>query len=58
MSEAYMQTLSLKADSEDITNSLNSFFAERQAATERQNEALNAYDQELLDIGEYQEEDG
>ena len=48
---------SLRADSEDITNSLNDFFAQRQAAINLQHEALNNYDLEILRIGEFKDPD-
>lgn len=57
MSSTLQQTMSLRADAEDITNSLNNFFTERQAAIELQNEAWHNYDLELLEIGEVEEED-
>ena len=58
MSSAYLRTLSLRDDSVDITNALNGFMAERQAAVDLQNEALNNYDQEMLAIGDVKEDDG
>ncbi len=48
---------SLKRESEDITNSLNAFFAERQAAIDAQNLAMDNYDLEMLAIGDVAEED-
>lgn len=55
MSSTLDRTMSLREDAEDITNSLNDFFAERQAAIDLQNEAWHNYDQELLEIGEVQD---
>lgn len=59
MSSTYRQTMSLREDAEDITNSLNDFFSQRQGAIDLQNEAWNNYDKEMLEIGEVvDDEDG
>ena len=51
------RTASLKKESEEITSSLNSFFAERQAAIDAQHLAMDNYDLEMLAIGDVVEED-
>ena len=57
MDSTYRQTLSLREDAEDITNSLNDFFSQRQSAIDLQNEAWHNYDKEMLEIGEVADDD-
>ena len=47
---------SLQRDSDDITNSLNVFFSQRQAAVDAQQRAMEDYELELFRIGNVEEE--